>query len=134
MMVLTAFLFFIFGQYRTGSTTTYSAVFIDVSRLKAGDSVRVAGIRVGTVNGVSLRPDNKVVVEFDADRNVVLTTGTKVAVRYLNLVGDRYLELIDGPGIDQSSAGRVADSGRPTPRRRWTSICCSAGSNPLSRA
>jgi phospholipid/cholesterol/gamma-HCH transport system substrate-binding protein len=98
MVVLTTFLFFIFGQYRTGSTNGYSAVFADASRLKGGDTVRVAGIRVGTVNGVSLRPDKTVLVKFDADRNMVLTTGTKAAVRYLNLVGDRYLELLDGPG------------------------------------
>jgi phospholipid/cholesterol/gamma-HCH transport system substrate-binding protein len=98
MAMLTAFLFFIFGQYRTGSTTGYSAVFSDVSRLKPGQSVRVAGIRVGTVDSVSLQPDKKVVVKFDADRNVVLTEGTRAAVRYLNLVGDRYLELVDGPG------------------------------------
>jgi phospholipid/cholesterol/gamma-HCH transport system substrate-binding protein len=98
MTVLTAFLFFIFGQYRTGATTGYSAVFNDASRIKTGDSVRVAGIRVGTVNGVSLQPDKKVVVKFDADRDVVLTEGTRAAVRYLNLVGDRYLELVDGPG------------------------------------
>lgn len=98
MTVLTAFLFFIFGQYRTGAATGYSAVFADASRLKAGQSVRVAGIRVGTVSSVSLRPDKKVVVKFDADRNIVLTEGTRAAVRYLNLVGDRYLELVDGPG------------------------------------
>jgi phospholipid/cholesterol/gamma-HCH transport system substrate-binding protein len=98
MAMLTAFLFFIFGQYRTGATTGYSAVFADVSRLKAGQSVRVAGVRVGTVNSVSLRPDKKVVVKFDADRDIVLTEGTRAAVRYLNLVGDRYLELVDGPG------------------------------------
>lgn len=98
MAMLTAFLFFIFGQYRTGSTTGYSAVFTDVSRLKPGQSVRVAGIRVGTVSDVSLQPDKKVVVKFDADRNVVLTEGTRAAVRYLNLIGDRYLELVDGPG------------------------------------
>ncbi|MGH3960876.1 MCE family protein [Mycobacterium sp.] len=98
MAVLTTFLFFIFGQYRTGSTTGYAAVFNDVSRLKSGDTVRVAGIRVGTVNSVSLQPDKKVLVKFDADRDIALTDGTNAAVRYLNLVGDRYLELIDGPG------------------------------------
>ncbi|BBX95024.1 MCE family protein [Mycobacterium lacus] len=108
MAVLTAFLFFIFGQYRTGATTGYSAVFADASRLKAGQSVRVAGIRVGTVNSVSLRPDKKVLVKFDADRNVVLTEGTRAAVRYLNLVGDRYLELMDGPG----SAKRLPAGGQ----------------------
>jgi phospholipid/cholesterol/gamma-HCH transport system substrate-binding protein len=98
MVVLTAFLFFIFGQYRTGSTNDYSAVLADASRLAPGDTVRVAGIRVGTVDDVSLRDDKTVEVKFDADRTIVLTTGTKAVVRYLNLVGDRYLELVDGPG------------------------------------
>jgi phospholipid/cholesterol/gamma-HCH transport system substrate-binding protein len=45
-----------------------------------------------------LLPDKKVRVKFDADRGVVLTDGTRAAVRYLNLVNDRYLELVDGPG------------------------------------
>jgi phospholipid/cholesterol/gamma-HCH transport system substrate-binding protein len=98
MVLLTVSLFFIFGQYRTGSTEDYSAVFSDVSRLKEGQTVRVAGVRVGTVNSVSLRSDKKVVVKFDADHSVALTTGTRAVIRYLNLVGDRYLELVDGPG------------------------------------
>ncbi len=98
MATLIVFLFVIFGQYRSGSTYGYSAVFANVSRLKGGDTVRVAGIRVGTVNSVSMRPDKTVLVKFNADRNIVLTTGTRAAVRYLNLTGDRYLELVEGPG------------------------------------
>ncbi|RDH78382.1 MCE family protein [Mycolicibacterium moriokaense] len=97
MAVLTAFLFLVFNQTRTGATNGYSAVFADASRLKSGDTVRIAGIRVGTVKDVSLQPNRDVVVDFDADRSIKLTTGTKAAVRYLNLVGDRYLELVDGP-------------------------------------
>lgn len=98
MTLLTAALFLAFSEYRGGSANSYSAVFTDSSSLKEGDSVRVSGIRVGTVSSVQLQPDKTVVVEFDADRDVVLTTATKVAVRYLNLVGDRYLELLDSPG------------------------------------
>jgi phospholipid/cholesterol/gamma-HCH transport system substrate-binding protein len=98
MLLLTVALFYILGQYRTGATNGYSAVFGDASRLKSGDSVRAAGIRVGTVDRVTLRPDNSVVVDFDTDRDVVLTTGTTAAARYLNLTGDRYLELADRPG------------------------------------
>ncbi|UNB54737.1 MCE family protein [Mycolicibacterium sp. YH-1] len=98
MSLLTVFLVFTFGQYRTGSTNGYSAVFTDASRLATGDTVRVAGIRVGTVTDVSLQADRKVLVEFDADRDIKLTSGTNAAIRYLNLTGDRYLDLIDGPG------------------------------------
>jgi phospholipid/cholesterol/gamma-HCH transport system substrate-binding protein len=98
MGMVTALLFAIFGQVRGGAQNAYSAVFDDVSSLEAGDSVRVAGVRVGTVGSVDLRPDNSVVVGFGADRDIVLTAGTRAAVRYLNLVGDRYLELLEGPG------------------------------------
>ncbi|MDP9166766.1 MAG: MCE family protein [Actinomycetota bacterium] len=98
MSLLTVFLFFTFGQYRTGSTNSYSAVFTDASRLAAGQTVRVAGIRVGTVTDVSLQSDRRVLVEFDADQKVKLTSGTNAAIRYLNLTGDRFLDLTDGPG------------------------------------
>jgi phospholipid/cholesterol/gamma-HCH transport system substrate-binding protein len=98
MAMLTAFLFVVFSESRTGATDGYSAVFADASRLETGDTVRIAGIRVGTVRDVSLDADRKVLVKFDTDRNIRLTTGTKAAIRYLNLVGDRYLELVDTPG------------------------------------
>ncbi|MFC7675378.1 MCE family protein [Mycolicibacterium sp. GCM10028919] len=98
MALLTVFLFFTFGQYRTGSTNGYSAVFSNASRLAVGDTVRVAGIRVGTVTDVALESDRNVLVEFDADEKIKLTTGTRAAIRYLNLTGDRYVDLIDGPG------------------------------------
>lgn len=98
MGMTTGFLFLVFGQYRTGSTNGYSAVFANASRLKSGDSVRAAGIRVGTVTGVSLLANKQVLVKFDSDRTVALTEGTTAAIRYLNLVGDRYLELKDAPG------------------------------------
>ena len=98
MVVLTAFLFIVFNGTRTGATNSYSAIFADASRLESGDTVRIAGVRVGTVDGVELQADRKVLVKFDADRSVKLTTGTKAAIRYLNLVGDRYMELVDTPG------------------------------------
>ena len=113
MSLLTVFLFFTFGQYRTGSTNGYSAVFTDASRLAAGDTVRVAGIRVGTVTDVSLQPDRKVLVDFDADRKIQLTSGTNAAIRYLNLTGDRFLDLIDGPG-----STRLLPSGSQIPVER----------------
>lgn len=116
MLMVTAVLFAIFGQVRGGPENRYSAVFDDVSSLKAGDSVRVAGVRVGTVSSVALQPDNTVVVGFGADRGIVLTAGTVAAVRYLNLVGDRYLELLEGPGSpDIAAPGSVIPTDRTEP-------------------
>jgi phospholipid/cholesterol/gamma-HCH transport system substrate-binding protein len=113
MSVLTVFLFFTFGQYRTGSTNGYSAVFSDASQLKSGDSVRVSGIRVGTVTDVALQPDLKVLVDFDADRDIMLTSGTRAEIRYLNLTGDRFLNLADAPG-----STRLMPPGSQIPEQR----------------
>jgi phospholipid/cholesterol/gamma-HCH transport system substrate-binding protein len=54
-----------------------------------------------------------VVVAFSTDRTVRLTAATKAAVRYLNLVGDRYLELVDSPG-----SARLLPAGSQIPRER----------------
>lgn len=111
MAVLTAFLFVVFSESRTGATEEYSAVFTDASRLESGDTVRIAGVRVGTVRSVSLLDDKNVLVSFDADRDTKLTTNTKATIRYLNLVGDRYLELVDAPGAAKilPAGGRIPE-------------------------
>ncbi|MGB3352911.1 MAG: MCE family protein [Mycobacterium sp.] len=113
MAVLTAFLFLVFSDSRTGATNQYSAVFTDASRLQSGDTVRIAGIRVGTVKDVELQADRNVLVTFDTDRSTALTTGTQAAIRYLNLVGDRFLELVDTPESTQ-----ILDAGSQIPVSR----------------
>ena len=86
----------------------YSAVFIDASSLKGGDSVRVAGVRVGTVTGQTPRTTRCWCPSTPTTMSQ-LTTGTRAAVRYLNLVGDRYLDLSTVPD-DQPVAARRTDS------------------------
>ncbi len=113
MILITIGLFDIFGQFRTGSDNRYTAVFADASSLKSGDAVKVAGVKVGSVRSVALQPDNTVVVGFGAAPDIVLTSGTKAAVRYLNLVGDRYLELLDSPG-----SPHIAPPGSAIPAER----------------
>jgi phospholipid/cholesterol/gamma-HCH transport system substrate-binding protein len=73
-------------------------VFTNVSGLKGGNFVRIAGVEVGKVKDMTLHDDGTVTVVFDIDEGLVLTDGTRAAVRYENLIGDRYLALEDGPG------------------------------------
>ena len=118
MSILTMFLILVFSDARTGATSQYSAVFKDVSRLQSGDTVRIAGIRVGTVKDVELQDDKKAVVTFDIERNTALTTGTNAAIRYLNLVGDRYMELIDTPASVRLDSTKILAAGAQIPSDR----------------
>ncbi|MEU7812813.1 MlaD family protein [Pseudonocardia sp. NPDC049154] len=80
------------------STSTYTADFTDVSGVQQGDLVKVAGVDVGQVTGIAMSKDNQVAVSFDVREDQPVLGGTKVLVRYENLIGDRYLELADGAG------------------------------------
>jgi len=92
--VLVAYLLYVtLAQSTLGPSRSYAAMMTDVSGLQSGDLVRVAGVRVGQVDGLTVKPGNQVQVEFHVDDDQQLTDRTQVLVRYENLLGDRYLEL-----------------------------------------
>jgi phospholipid/cholesterol/gamma-HCH transport system substrate-binding protein len=88
----------VFGEFRFASGNTYHANFTTASRLKTGQDVRIAGVPVGSVTEIKLAPDNTVDVTFDVNNRYQLYTSTRAAIRYENLVGDRFLEIASGPG------------------------------------
>jgi len=123
----------VFGQFRFESRTAYRAVFTNISGLKGGNFVRVAGVEVGKVTGLTLGRDGTVVVDFAVDRSLPLTEGTKAAVRYENLVGDRYLALDDGPGpITRLQPGATIPLSRTAPALDVDALI--GGFRPLFRA
>ncbi|MGV0837561.1 MCE family protein [Mycolicibacterium thermoresistibile] len=88
----------LFAELRFQDQATYKAQFANVSGLEEGNFVRIAGVEVGKVQRVTLQPDSVALVEFSADRSVVLTEGSRAAIRYQNPIGDRYMELLEGTG------------------------------------
>lgn len=98
MAVVLGCLVVVFGQIRFESTTSFRAVFTSVSGLRSGDFVRVAGVEVGKVADVTIVDNDRAAVGLDVGAGYVVTSSTTATVRYQNLVGDRYLELADGPG------------------------------------
>jgi phospholipid/cholesterol/gamma-HCH transport system substrate-binding protein len=93
-----ALLVAVFGEARFADGNTYYAEFTNVSNLREGKLVRIAGVEVGKVEKISINPDATVRVEFTADNSVSLTQGTEAVIRYDNLFGDRYLALEEGAG------------------------------------
>jgi phospholipid/cholesterol/gamma-HCH transport system substrate-binding protein len=82
-----------------GDKATYKAVFEDVTGVAAGQEVRIAGVRVGEIEKVSVHPDRtNALIEFTVAKTSVLTQGTVATVKYRNLVGERYLALTQGVG------------------------------------
>jgi phospholipid/cholesterol/gamma-HCH transport system substrate-binding protein len=115
LLVFTAAIVVVFGQVRFDRTNNYSAEFSSVSGMREGQFVRASGVEVGKVKKIRLAEGDRVHVDFAVDRSVPLYQSTMAQIRYLNLVGDRYLELKRGQG---EGADRVLPPGGFIPLSR----------------
>ena len=99
-VLVTGLLAAIMGNIGFGSGTEYQAVFSTASMIEKGDDVRVAGVSVGEVKKVEHYNRNNALVTFRVKSDLPLTTASRAEVRFLNLVGDRYLALEEGAAQD----------------------------------
>ena len=93
-----------------------SALFNSAQELKAGDSVKMAGVEIGRVEKVALEND-KVKVTMKLHPDAVVKTDSKAIIRFIGLMGQ-----ILSPSV---SVRRM----RP---RRWTARCCKPKNSPIS--
>jgi phospholipid/cholesterol/gamma-HCH transport system substrate-binding protein len=75
-----------------GDSEEFSAVFNEVSGLRPGDDIKVAGVRVGQVNEIEV-VDGQAKVSFELRDDQPLYDNAKLVLRYQNLLGQRYLSL-----------------------------------------
>jgi phospholipid/cholesterol/gamma-HCH transport system substrate-binding protein len=133
LLMFTAIIIVVFGQLRFDRTTGYSAVFKNASGLRAGQFVRASGVEVGKVDKVELIDGgNQVKIDFSVDRSLSLFQGTTASIRYLNLIGDRYLELKRGDDERKLPAGGTIPVGQTQPALDLDALI--GGFRPLFRA
>jgi phospholipid/cholesterol/gamma-HCH transport system substrate-binding protein len=94
----TAILAITIGNTQFGSKVTYHAIFSNANGLITGDGVRIAGVQVGQISGITLYHGHLADVTFTVQKNVPLSVSTRAALRYLNIVGQRYMSLMEGAG------------------------------------
>lgn len=135
-MVVTSLMTFVLaatiGTLPGGSFTSYHVRFSDVTGLLSGNEVRIAGVKVGTVKGISLK-DNQadVVVQLEGAHRI--TESNTFELRYRNLVGERYVAIIEGAGSGaEMKPGSTIPLERTRPALDLTVLC--NGFRPLFQA
>jgi phospholipid/cholesterol/gamma-HCH transport system substrate-binding protein len=86
---------FAVGKYEFGEKKGYAvqAVFDSVAGLDAKAAVRMAGVKIGTVEKVELE-DSRAKVTLRINPGVKVRRGTKAMVKTLGLLGEKYVELV----------------------------------------
>lgn len=96
---------------------TYRALLSDVTGLDSGAYVKVAGVTVGQVTGITTR-HGQALVSFAVDQDLHLPTATQVGLRWQNVLGQMYLSLFPpgtrgpylAPGATIPSSQEVGDA------------------------
>jgi phospholipid/cholesterol/gamma-HCH transport system substrate-binding protein len=94
----TGVLVIIIGNITFGSSNSYKAEFVDATGLVKGDDVRIAGVKVGSVEGISIVDRTRALVTFSVETDTALMQSTRADIRYRNLVGQRYIALTNEIG------------------------------------
>lgn len=102
LAIAAIFMFFAYNVASLGSSSGYTvkAEFDRVDGLAQGTDVRMSGIKVGSVTGQRLNPENyRAEVDMTIDESVKLPTDTVAEISTEGLLGGKYLSLV--PGTDE---------------------------------
>ncbi|HSB36361.1 MAG TPA: MlaD family protein [Thermoanaerobaculia bacterium] len=76
---------------------TVEVHFEDVTGLDDKSAARIAGVRVGKVDGIRLLPDGTAVVRIALDPGIELRSGATGQIRGSGFLGDKWVDLFPGP-------------------------------------
>ncbi|MGW2653817.1 MCE family protein [Streptomyces sp. NPDC001478] len=107
-----------------GDTRSYRARFTDATGLIAGDSVRIAGVKVGQVKSIRIADRRLAEVTFTVRKGRTLPASVTASIKYLNMVGQRYIDLGQGAGPvgETFAAGATIPLSRTTPALDLTQL------------
>jgi phospholipid/cholesterol/gamma-HCH transport system substrate-binding protein len=104
------------GNLSFGDSRDYKAEFTDATGVNKGDDIRVAGVRVGTVDKVEIIDRTRALISFTVDEGTSVNGGTNASIRYRNLVGQRYVALTQEVGsTDKLAEGATIPISRTAP-------------------
>ncbi|MBB5915013.1 phospholipid/cholesterol/gamma-HCH transport system substrate-binding protein [Nocardia transvalensis] len=96
MIVVLAVVFTAIKRPVSGDTEPHDALFTDANGLKVGDDVRMYGVQVGKIEGVSL-DGARARIRLSLKTDAPIYDNSKLAIRYQNLTGQRYIDLQQQP-------------------------------------
>jgi phospholipid/cholesterol/gamma-HCH transport system substrate-binding protein len=82
-----------------------SASFDNISGLKTGAAVEVAGVDVGRVENIQVTPDHRARLILSLNPDIILKEDAIASIRTKGIIGDKYIKLSPGYGEKTIPAG-----------------------------
>lgn len=104
LFVLVGFLAFAYMSLQLGEFSVFSmektysvqAKFANVSGLKRGALVEMAGVNVGKVSNISLGENDQAQVQLQINNGVKITDDAIASIKTQGIIGDKYIKISQG--------------------------------------
>jgi phospholipid/cholesterol/gamma-HCH transport system substrate-binding protein len=90
-----------------GNTYLLKAEFDNVSGIKKGASVQVAGVVIGSVEAIELGPENFAVLVMRLQKQVQVPVDSIASVKSQGIIGDKYIQISLGGDGELLKEGEV---------------------------
>jgi phospholipid/cholesterol/gamma-HCH transport system substrate-binding protein len=104
-VIVTGILAMTIRNSSSGEAQEYTAVFTDATSVNRGDDVRIAGVKVGTVRDVAVTDKRMAKVRFTIRKGVPIRNDAVIQIRFRNMVGQRYLAVVQGAQSTEPGGG-----------------------------
>ena len=96
----------------TGAKTyELDAEFSNISGVKTGADVQIAGVTVGKVRGLRLNEDNRAVVTLQLDKDVKIPVDSMASVKSQGIIGDKLIQItLGGDEIAYKTGETIVDT------------------------
>ena len=115
VFMIAGFLAFVYLSTQMGEFSVFSlernyrvvAEFDNVTGLKVGAGIEIAGVNVGKVSSITLGEDDLAMVTMLVNREVKITNDAIASIRTQGLIGDKYIKITRGADEEMLQDGGV---------------------------
>ena len=93
--------------FSNGRSYTIYAEFENISGIKKGAEVQIAGVSVGTVVDLRLNEDDLAVAALKLDKEILIPTDSIASVKSQGIIGDKLIQISLGGDEENYQAGEV---------------------------
>ncbi len=117
---------FIFTQTKKGEWRGYEigVTFDYIGGLDIGAPVRLSGVRVGEVRSIKIlsQPKPKVLVKLRLKRDVKIAKNSRITIRTLGIIGEKYVEILPSTEKEYISKGEIVEGVNPLSFEKFVTI------------
>ncbi len=100
-----------FSVFAGDRSYTVSAEFDNISGLKVGAILEIAGVNVGRISSVSLGKSDRAHVEMQINKGVTVSEDAIASVRTQGIIGDKYIRISQGGSeVMLKDGGRISET------------------------